>query len=161
MSMENGASWRLAVETNNIQSWSTVPELCLPYVKNYMLEGQYHRDLDVIIAEMYDYMKSITIKNDGKDIWILDVDDTCISNLKYYEGKRFGGDPFDPVMFKSWILKEECPAIPSMLKFYKKLIESGFKVFLITGRDEMQLGSSTAMNLFLQGFEGHERLIMR
>lgn len=70
-------------------------------------------------------------------------------------------DPFDRVMFKSWILEGSCPAIHPMLVFYKKLIERGFKVFLLTGRHEEQLGSITALNLLLQGYVGHERLILR
>ncbi|XP_039136092.1 acid phosphatase 1-like [Dioscorea cayenensis subsp. rotundata] len=165
MSINNGAnytlSWRFAIESNNLRSWPTVPRRCLPYIKTYMLGGQYQHDLDMVIAEMLTYMNSIILNNDGKDIWILDVDDTCISNLKYYERKNFGCDPFDRVMFKSWILEGSCPAIHSMLVFYKKLIERGFKVFLLTGRHEEQLGSITALNLLLQGYVGHERLILR
>lgn len=94
MSINNGAnytlSWRFAIESNNLRSWPTVPRRCLPYIKTYMLGGQYQHDLDMVIAEMLTYMNSIILNNDGKDIWILDVDDTCISNLKYYERKNFG-----------------------------------------------------------------------
>lgn len=73
----------------------------------------------------------------------------------------FRCDPYDPQGFKSWAMKGACPAIPQILGVYKTLIENGFKVFLITGRDELLLGPSTTMNLFMQGFVGHEQLMMR
>lgn len=63
--------------------------------------------------------------------------------------------------FKSWAARGMCPAIPGVLELYRKLIGSGFKVFLVTGRDEETLRPATAENLFMQGFVGYERLIMR
>lgn len=54
-----------------------------------------------------------------------------------------------------------CPAIPSVLSLFNKLIDSGFKVFLVTGRDEETLGQATTDNLHDQGFVGYERLILR
>jgi hypothetical protein len=37
----------------------------------------------------------------------------------------------------------------------------GFRVFVVTGRDEETLGSCTAANLAAAGFSGYDRLIMR
>ncbi|THU54727.1 hypothetical protein C4D60_Mb10t28180 [Musa balbisiana] len=73
----------------------------------------------------------------------------------------FRGDAFDSTAFKNWILRGDCPAIPAVLRLYEKLMGRGFQVFLVTGRDEEVLGSSTAENLAAQGFVGHQRLIMR
>ncbi|XP_077239286.1 HAD superfamily, subfamily IIIB acid phosphatase isoform X2 [Tasmannia lanceolata] len=154
-------SWRVAVEANNIRGWRTVPVQCLHYVENYMLGGQYERDIDMVVEQISAYMKDIIPANDCKDAWILDVDDTCISNLIYYKGKRFGGDPFDSAGYKAWAQKGSCPAIPAILQLFKKLIEGGFKVFLLTGRDEELLGQITTENLHNQGFIGYERLILR
>ncbi|KAM0953835.1 putative Acid phosphatase [Dioscorea sansibarensis] len=161
--LDNGLclSWRLAVEANNMEPWPTVPTACLFYVKTYMLGGQYDRDVEMVVDQVYEFLSSIVLKDDGKDAWILDVDDTCISNVIYYQRKRFGCDPYDPQGFKSWAIRGTCPAIPQILGVYKTLIETGFKVFLITGRDELLLGPSTTMNLFMQGFVGHEKLMMR
>lgn len=84
-------SWRLGVETNNIRAWRIVPNQCLRYVENYMMLGQYERDVDLIIDQVMDYVNDdVVLSNDGFDAWILDVDDTCISNLFYYQRKRFG-----------------------------------------------------------------------
>jgi len=54
-----------------------------------------------------------------------------------------------------------CPAIPSVLRLFGVLVDKGFKVFLLTGRDEESLGEVTKNNLHNQGFIGYERLILR
>ncbi|KAI3677689.1 hypothetical protein L6452_36955 [Arctium lappa] len=154
-------SWRLAVETNNIKGWRTVPVQCLHHVEAYMIGGQYDSDLNLIVDQINNYIDRITLSDDGLDAWILDVDDTCLSNIFYYKGKRFGVDPYDPQAFKEWALRGICPAIPSILRLFLKLVENGFKVFLITGRDETTFAQPTLHNLHFQGFFGFERLILR
>ncbi|KAF5750719.1 acid phosphatase 1-like [Tripterygium wilfordii] len=154
-------SWRLAVEANNMRPWRTVPRQCLHHLETYMICGQYARDVDLIVEQILTYINELVLTGDGKDAWILDVDDTCISNVFYYRGKRFGCDPYDPAGFKAWALRGDCPAIPAILVLFNKLVEDGFKVFLLTGRDEETLGQATFDNLHTQGFIGYERLIMR
>lgn len=83
-------SWRLAVETNNELPWRTVPNKCSQYVEDYLIHGQYERDLELIMEQALDYVNGISIVGDGKDAWILDVDDTCISNIYYYKSKNYG-----------------------------------------------------------------------
>ena len=58
-------------------------------------------------------------------------------------------------------MKGESPAIQPVLELFNDLIEIGFKVFLVTGRDEETLRQATVENLHNQGFTGYERLIMR
>lgn len=70
-------------------------------------------------------------------------------------------DPYDPQGFKAWAMKGGCPAIPAVLRLFNQLVESGFKVFLVTGRDEETLFQATSENLNNQGFIGYERLILR
>lgn len=83
-------SWRVAVEANNAQAWRTVPAQCTRYVEDYMLGGQYNRDLDTAIDQIFIYLNGTLAADDGMDAWILDVDDTCLSNLLYYKDKHFG-----------------------------------------------------------------------
>lgn len=83
-------SWRLAVEANNIRAWRTVPTQCSHHVETYMTGGQYRRDLGLIVDNICTYIDTISLSDDGFDAWILDVDDTCLSNLFYYRGKRYG-----------------------------------------------------------------------
>lgn len=70
-------------------------------------------------------------------------------------------DPYDPTGFRKWAMKGESPAIQPVLELFNELIETGFKVILVTGRDEETLGQATQENLHNQGFTGYERLIMR
>lgn len=83
-------SWRLAVEANNVRAWRTVPVRCLRYVETYMIGGQYEKDVGLIIDEILSYATGILVSRDGFDAWVFDVDDTCISNVFYYKGKRYG-----------------------------------------------------------------------
>ncbi|KAI4338941.1 hypothetical protein MLD38_023944 [Melastoma candidum] len=154
-------SWRLAVEANNVRAWRMVPSQCLRHVEDYMTGGQYERDIELIVDQIAEYIEGINVSEDGLDAWILDVDDTCISNLFYYRGRRYGCDPFDGPGFVAWALRGECPAIPPVLRLFQRLIEAGFKVILVTGRDKASLGEVTIANLQSQGFDGYERLIMR
>lgn len=85
-----GLSWRLAVETNKVGKWRTVPLRCYNHVHNYMTGGQYEQDLTLIVHQISSYASQIPLSGDGFDAWILDVDDTCISNVSYYEANRFG-----------------------------------------------------------------------
>lgn len=154
-------SWRLAIETNNVRAWRTVPLQCMRYVEAYMLAGQYDRDVELIGEQVRVYLSEIVLPGDGMDAWILDVDDTCLSNVYYYRLKRYGCDPYDPTGFRTWAMKGESPAIQPVLELFNDLIEIGFKVFLVTGRDEETLRQATVENLHNQGFTGYERLIMR
>ncbi|OWM81602.1 hypothetical protein CDL15_Pgr007640 [Punica granatum] len=154
-------SWRLAVEANNVRAWRTVPMRCLRYVETYMMGGQYEKDLELIMDQVLSYANSIDVAKDGMDAWILDIDDTCISNVLYYKEKRYGCDPFDVAGFKSWATKGQCPAIRPVLRLFNKLINGGFKVILLTGRDNETLGQCTINNVQSQGFVGYERLVMR
>ncbi|XP_028808569.1 acid phosphatase 1 [Neltuma alba] len=156
-----GLSWRLAVEANNVGPWRTVPTRCYRHVQSYIMGGQYQNDVQLIADQILSYALHIPLSSDGLDAWVFDVDDTCISNINYYKAQGFGCDPFDSGKFKEWIMKGSCPAIPSILGVFKKLIERGFKVFLLTGRDQATLGHITILNLHSQGFIGYHRLILR
>ncbi|KAI9107933.1 hypothetical protein K1719_020806 [Acacia pycnantha] len=156
-----GLSWRLAVEANNVAPWRTVPVRCYKHVQSYIMGGQYQNDVQVIADQILAYAFHIPLSSDGFDAWVFDVDDTCISNINFYKDHQFGCDPFDSGKFKEWMMKGACPAIPSVLGLFKKLIERGFKVFLLTGRDQATLGQITTLNLHSQGFIGYHRLILR
>jgi len=46
---------------------------------------------------------------------------------------------YDPSAFKAWASKEACPGIPPVLGLFMALLDKGFKVFLLSGRDEETL----------------------
>lgn len=70
-------------------------------------------------------------------------------------------EPYDPVGFVSWAEKGGCPAIPGVLELFNVLVGRGFKVFLLTGRDEGILGEATRDNLRNQGYVGYHTLTLR
>jgi hypothetical protein len=85
-------SWRVMVEANNARGWRTVPAQCVGYVKGYMTRGQYLRDLAGVMEQASGYADQVAAgaDADGLDAWVFDIDDTCLSNLPYYETKQFG-----------------------------------------------------------------------
>ncbi|CAD6216644.1 unnamed protein product [Miscanthus lutarioriparius] len=155
-------TWRVMVEANNAKGWRAVPAQCVGYVRGYMAWGQYYRDVGAVAEEAAAYAAQVAPPaggDDGRDAWVLDVDDTCLSNQPYYQVKQFGA--YDPVAFRAWASREICPGIPAMQWLFQTLRSRGFRVFLVTGRDEETLGSCTAANLAAAGFSGYDRLIMR
>lgn len=78
------------MEANNVLGWRTIPTQCERHVETYMIGGQYERDLELIMGQIKSYVDGINVSADGFDAWVLDVDDTCISNVYYYKGKKYG-----------------------------------------------------------------------
>ena len=83
-------SWRFAVETNNLSPWKTIPQECGEYVKDYMMGRAYKIDLERVSKEAGDFAKSVELSEDGKDIWVFDIDETLLSNVPYYSEHGFG-----------------------------------------------------------------------
>ncbi|KAL6657200.1 hypothetical protein ACP70R_004980 [Stipagrostis hirtigluma subsp. patula] len=153
-------SWRVMVEANNAKGWRAVPAPCVGYVRGYMFWGQYHRDVGSVADQAAAYAAEIAPAGAAAgDAWVLDVDDTCLSNLPYYQAKQFGA--YDPAAFKAWASRGLCPGIPPMRQLFQALKGRGFRVFVVTGRDEETLGSTTEANLAAAGFSGYDRLITR
>jgi acid phosphatase len=83
--------WRINVEVNNIRGFDVVPQECVEYIKKYMTSSQYKADSERAIEEVKLYLSSCcTVKGDGKDAWIFDVDDTLLSTVPYYKKHGFG-----------------------------------------------------------------------
>ncbi|KAE8789204.1 Acid phosphatase 1 [Hordeum vulgare] len=151
-------SWRVMVEANNAKFWRAVPAPCVGYVWAYMSWGQYGRDVGSAADQVAAYASQAPAAGDGLDAWVLDVDDTCLSNLPYYQAKQFGA--YDPAAFKAWASRGACPGIPAMVRLFWALKGGGFRVFLLSGRDEEALGAATAANLAAAGFAGYDRLVL-
>ncbi|KAG2299010.1 hypothetical protein Bca52824_035482 [Brassica carinata] len=112
-------SWRFAAETNNLAPWSTIPAECADYVKDYVMGRSYSTDLERVSEEASIFASSVEFSGDGKDIWVFDIDETLLSNLPYYIDHGFGG---------------VAPAIAPSLKLYQRVVDLGYKIFLLTGR---------------------------
>ncbi|KAK8479041.1 hypothetical protein V6N13_078029 [Hibiscus sabdariffa] len=154
-------SWRLAVETNNIINWNTVPGQCEDYVGYYMMGQQYRKDSAMVTNQALLHAQSLTtVGRDGKDVWVFDVDETSLSNLPYYATQGFGADPYDATSFNKWVLEGKAPALPESLKLYQKLLSLGIKVVFLTGRPEDQR-NVTSSNLRQVGYHTWEKLILK
>lgn len=76
------------MEAHNVIDWKTVPQDCEGYIGNYMLGEQYRSDSKIVNQQAYFYAKSLKLTN--KDVFVLDVDDTTLSNLQYFANHGFG-----------------------------------------------------------------------
>ena len=84
-------SWRVNVELNNIRGFSIVPQECVEHVKKYMTSSQYKADSERAVEEVRLYLSGCcTLKGDGKDSWIFDIDETLLSTVPYYKKHGFG-----------------------------------------------------------------------
>ncbi|KAG9443457.1 hypothetical protein H6P81_014797 [Aristolochia fimbriata] len=153
-------SWRMAVETNNIRRWKTVPAACEFYLGNYMLGGLYRKDSAFAIDQAVEYAESLKIAGDGKDVWVFDIDETSLSNLPYYSIHGFGSEPYNDTLYSQWVEMEMAFALPETLRLYNRLLSLGIRVVFLTGRKEHQR-HHTAMNLIKAGYTSWEKLLLR
>lgn len=106
------------------------------------------------------FQTSLIIKEKDSGKYVFDFNLIMFKSLNSYV-IICRGDPYDPQAFKEWASRGLSRAIPPILQLFHKLIQRGFKVFLITGRDEIMFEQPTLHNLHFQGFFGFERLILR
>ncbi|KAK4436386.1 Acid phosphatase 1 [Sesamum alatum] len=154
-------SWRVAAEANNLSPWTTIPEECADYVKEYMIGKGYELDLQRVSNEAKTFARSVHLGGDGKNnAWIFDVDETLLSNLPYYADHGFGLEVFDSTKFGEWVEMGIAPAIEPSLELYEEVLSLGFKVILLTGRSEKHR-TITVDNLFQAGFREWDKLVLR
>ncbi|KAL2338019.1 hypothetical protein Fmac_012465 [Flemingia macrophylla] len=104
----------------------------IPEIGNYLLGDQYRSDSKTVCTEAYLYAKTLNIT--GQDLWVFDIDETTLSNLKYYADHGFGVEPYNAAAFNAWVDLGEAPALQESLKLYNKLVSLGVKIVLLTGR---------------------------
>eukprot|EP00253_Pinus_taeda_P031708 PITA_31708 len=154
-------AWQLNVESGNLRGWYVVPPKCVGHVKKYMMaSGEYWEDSRVAVFAVLGYVETLKLVRDGKDAWILDIDETLLSNIPYYQQHEFGGKPFNVKTFEAWVSEMKAPALPWSLLLYNRLLARGFSIFLITGRDESRR-NTTAHNLLQAGYKGWSGLFLR
>jgi len=154
-------SWRMNVELNNIRGFEVVPEECVWYVGKYMTGTQYKVDSEGTIEECTVYLStSCSLKNDGKDAWIFDIDDTLLSTTPYYKKHNFGGDKLNLTSLEEWMSNGKAPALEHSLRLFNDLKGRGIQIILVSSRRE-KLRSATINNLVNVGFHGWASLILR
>jgi len=140
--------------------WSVVPSVCVEYVKDYMVGGQYLGDSNMAANESIAYANSLKLSGDGKDVWVFDVDETLLSNLPLYAAYNYGGVEVGEDSFTKWADLAEAPPLPASRRLYAHLLDLGFKIFLLTGRYDYQR-NATEKNLVQAGYHSWEALLLR
>lgn len=154
-------SWRINVELNNVRDFEVVPQECTQYIGKYMTSSQYKADLERALEESALYLSSCcTLKGDGKDAWIFDIDDTLISTVPYFKTHHFGGDKLNSSSLEKWMKETKAPAIEHTLKFFHEIKGKGLQIFFISSRREC-LRDATVDNLIKVGYHGWTGLILR
>ncbi|CAN7136590.1 unnamed protein product [Brassica rapa subsp. narinosa] len=126
-----------------------------------MLENITVANLERVSEEASVFASTVDFSaGDGKDAWIFDIDETLLSNLPYYIDHGFGVEVFDHSEFDKWVERGVAPAIAPSLKLYQRVIDLGYRVFLLTGRKESQR-VVTVENLINAGFQNWDKLILR
>jgi|UniRef100_A0A2N9H2P9 hypothetical protein len=69
----------LYAELNSLEA-DEFPSFCRVLAIQYIRAGQYARDLNSTIQLVQNYFSSITPKNDGLDVVLIDIDDILSSN---------------------------------------------------------------------------------
>uniref|UniRef100_A0A3Q7GVG1 Acid phosphatase n=2 Tax=Solanum lycopersicum TaxID=4081 RepID=A0A3Q7GVG1_SOLLC len=155
-------SWRLAIETNNLQNWRSVPKECTNYLGHYMMGKQYRHDCEYVAKQAIEYAKSLKLSGDGKDVWVFDIDETTLSNSPYYARSdvAFGAKPYNATKFDAWIAEGKAPAIPSILKVYNTVLSLGIKPIFITGTKQ-NFKQVRIVNLKEAGYANWAALILK
>lgn len=131
------------------------PSVCRVYASEY-IGGRYLRDLNWTMWIINSFFDSVTPKDDGLDIVLLDIDDILISNyhpmpmrdgLRFYQGS-------------SQIEKEKIQASVYIRKLHSKLQASGWSMIFITRKPET-MQNETIENLISSGQGSWSSLIMR
>ncbi|XP_061343472.1 acid phosphatase 1 [Gastrolobium bilobum] len=154
-------SWRINVELNNIRGFSVVPQECGEHVKKYMTSSQYKADSERAVEEVRLYLSGCcTLKGDGKDSWIFDIDETLLSTIPYFKKHSFGGEKLNATSLEAWMKQSKAPALDHTLELYHEIKNRGFNIFLISSRKET-LRSPTVDNLVKVGYHGWTGLTLR
>ncbi|XP_022154690.1 acid phosphatase 1-like [Momordica charantia] len=156
--------WKYSFEVNNLITNFTSPKECVPFLKHYFdyidNGGRYSVDLYYAIEYAYEYAETVKLSSDGRDAWIFGVDDTLLSTLPYYQERGYGSETFNETDFNEWMAKADAPPVEFTWALYRILQDLGFKIIILTGRDEFTRGF-TQQNLLKAGYSNWEKLIMR
>ncbi|KAF5736719.1 hypothetical protein HS088_TW14G00869 [Tripterygium wilfordii] len=154
-------SWKMNVELHNIREFEVVPDECVGYIGKYMTSIQYQVDSERAVHESIVYLStSCSLKNDGRDAWIFDIDDTLLSTVPYYKKHRYGGEKLNLTSLEEWMSKGKAPALEHALNLFNELKARGVQIILVSSRRE-HLRSATIDNLVDVGYHGWTGLMLR
>jgi len=126
-------------------------------VSNYYISGGHDAELRGIIASAIEHFKNMTAK--PNDVFVFDVDETSLSNFEVF---RASGYKWNAELYDNQLKEESSPAIKPVQELYNVLIDKGYKIFFITGRENNEFNySHTYGNLKKSGYTKIDSLILR
>lgn len=153
------ASFSLNAETNNLQGY-LLPQECEGFVAGYVGSGQYYSDFAVAVEAARTYLNAIQANEDGKDLIVLDIDETSLSNMPYYIAHHYGVERWNEETWNEWVNNASAPPLDAMVSLYRDLRAQNWSFAFITGRPESQT-EKTKQNLLDAGYSDWGPLIFR
>ncbi|HCY75286.1 MAG TPA: hypothetical protein DHV28_05150 [Ignavibacteriales bacterium] len=139
----------ISCSSNQLVNLSTAKDA----VKDYYESGKYDAEMNNVIKEAKEKFENVEVKKNS--VVIFDVDETALNN--YGLAKQMGfGYVYD--LNKKWNEELKAPAIKQTQELYFYLLNKGFKVIFITGRNFNEY-DVTYKNLFQAGYTEFDTLI--
>lgn len=153
-------SFEFNAAVNNVRDWKLPPK-CTPLVEEYVEGGQYAADIRFAAAAAEGHYRALPVRgNASSHIFVLDIDETALSNMPYYRKHRYGAETYDPQSWDAWVEQRAAPALAPTRHLYSSLRAAGWGAVFITGRPERQR-AATIGNLAWAGYHGWHELVMR
>ncbi len=139
----------ISCTSNEIVNLRTAKDI----VKDYYESGKFDEELNKVIADAK--KKFNDVKPSKNSVVIFDVDETVLDNYELAKQMDFG---YVYELNKKWNQELKAPAIEQTKDFYNYLLQQGFKVIFLTGRNSDEY-DVTYKNLIRAGYKGFDTLI--
>ena len=122
-------------------------------VKDYYETGKYTDEMNEVIKDAKEKFDKVEVKNNS--VVIFDVDETALNNYGLAKQMDFG---YVYDLNKKWNEELKAPAIKETQDLYFYLLNKGFKIIFLTGRNSSEY-DVTYKNLIQEGYSGFDTLI--
>jgi acid phosphatase len=152
------------IAVGNLDDW-VVPTGCGSAVEDYVENGQYEADFAAAVESVRTFVNTLGPPGqDGLDMWILDIDETSLSNVPFFEKYTdWGTEEWTAAvqeLWDSWVMEGTARALVPTLELFLEMRRTGWQVAFITGRSEAQR-DVTKSNLLAAGYSGWQSLTLR
>jgi len=138
-------------ESQNIEKYENFKKQLIKYYES----GEFDSELEKICQKAVEHLLKIPKPENGAIIF--DIDETALSHYPLCKEKNFNWSLDDDII--PYRQKAICPAIEPVLKFYKLLMNEGYKIIFLTSRRNSTY-NATHKNLIEQGYHKFEELIL-
>lgn len=122
-------------------------------VKDYYESGKYNDEMREVINDAKQKFSKVEVNNNS--VVIFDVDETALNNYGLAKQMDFG---YVYDLNKKWNEELKAPAIKQTQDLYIYLLNKGFKIIFLTGRNSNEY-DVTFKNLIQEGYSGFDTLI--